>query len=682
MRRDTGRWAWPVVVSLLGLVLVAFAPLLTPNWSLKYDNAMAFMPYRHFFSVAWRDGLWPAWNPYINLGYAFPSDPQSGAWYPVFWLVALLRPYDLTSLKVEWLFHVWLAGVGMFFFVHRGLKARPVPAATAAIGYMLSGFFVGTAQLLVFIIPAAWLPWVLWRWQALSAVPSGRNALTFAAPMGLLISGSYPAFALLFAYFALGQTLLQAISHRTHLRSLWPQWKWKAFAAMASVAMSIGFLVSFAEAMPELQRSTGLELTRWQLDNPYGPRAWGTMVWPLLNYIGREALHTDLTLANGFFGLWAALALIMFRKGLTRKEIWSTLGGAVVLLFIASGVELPLMPLLRKVLPGWSHFRHAGLFRLFLILLFTAMGAVAQSRCQGPGQQRGLVWAGLVLLSLLAWLGLAPDGRPMLGKLWLFMNGVPKYTDGRTGMFGWRESVALWSTGLFFVGLAAGVVHWVRPGWRDGVGLVFVVAMSLAAARTLFPLTVAKSVDCTNGNRIMQAHAQAQPQLPLNGFLNWNDPSIPGLYKNVHMVVKKPSFMGYNPFQTRAFTTLSMTSDYKALLGAPVISLSDSARCSLRLTRFDAEGMDAIADCSEPMLKADVLLRQMHHSDWSAVVNDSVRVVRPDALGMCAIESSLQAGENLIAFRFTGLGYRKAMGMQAAAWGILLGLWGWIRKRK
>jgi hypothetical protein len=92
--------------------------------------------------------------------------------------------------------------------------------------------------------------------------------------------------------------------------------------------------------------------------------------------------------------------------------------------------------------------------------------------------------------------------------------------------------------------------------------------------------------------------------------------------------------------------------------------------------------VDAIADCSEPVLKADVLLRQMHHPDWSAVVNDSVRIVRPDGLGMCAIEAPLQAGENRIAFRFTGRGYRKAMGMQAAAWGILLGLWGWIRRRK
>lgn len=172
IRSPRQRAALWVLASLLALVLLAFAPLLSPNWSLKFDNTMAFMPYRHFFSVAWRDGLWPAWNPYINLGYAFPSDPQSGAWYPVFWLIALLQPYDLTSLKLEWLFHVWLAGAGMFFYVHKGLQARVLPAMTAAAGYMLSGFFVGTAQLLVFIIPAAWLPWLFWRWRALSDAPT------------------------------------------------------------------------------------------------------------------------------------------------------------------------------------------------------------------------------------------------------------------------------------------------------------------------------------------------------------------------------------------------------------------------------------------------------------------------------------------------------------------------------
>ena len=672
-------WA---LASLLALVLLAFASLLSPNWSLKFDNTMAFMPYRHFFSVAWRDGLWPAWNPYINLGYAFPSDPQSGAWYPVFWLIALLQPYDLTSLKLEWLFHVWLAGAGMFFYVHKGLQTRVVPAMTAAAGYMLSGFFVGTAQLLVFIIPAAWLPWLLWRWRALSDAPSAGNALAFAVPMGLMVSGSYPAFPLLFGYFALGQTLIQSFSHRNHLRTLWTVWRWKAFAAVASVAMSIGFLVSFAEALPDQQRAASLEILTWEMDNPFGPRAWGTMVWPLLNYAGKNALHTDISLANGFFGLWAFLALIMFCRGLTRREIWGTLMGAGLLLVISSGVELPLMPWLRKVLPGWSHFRHAGLFRLFFILLLTAMAAVAQTRHQGPSRIRGMVWMGFAALSLCAWLGLMPDPREALGKLLLLMQGRPRHIYAQEGLLGWQASVALWSMGLFFVGLAAGILHWVRPRWRDELGLAFVIVLSLAAATTLHPLTVARPADCALTNAAIQGHAQGAPRPPENGFVAWERPSIPGMHTNMQMVAKQPSHMGYNPFKSNKFDLFSRTPAYDSLLGAPVIALLDTARCSLRLTRFDAEGVDATLDCITPLSTSDIVLRQMHHPDWSATVNGQSADVISDSHGLCSITSGLLAGENQVVFRFTGHGYRRALGLQASGWGFLFVLWVWDRKRK
>lgn len=681
MPRSPQRTTALVVISLLGLVLLAFAPLLTPYWSLKFDNTMAFMPYRHFFSVAWRDGLWPAWNPYINLGYAFPSDPQSGAWYPVFWLVALLQPYDMTSLKIEWLFHVWLAGVGMYFYVHRGLQARVLPAMTAAVGYMLSGFFVGTAQLLVFIIPAAWLPWLLWRWRALSGAPSAENALAFAVPMGLMVSGSYPAFALLFGYFALGQTLLQSFPHRTSLRSLWAQLRWKAFAAAASVAMVIGFLVSFAEALPGQKRAAALDISSWFYDNPFGPRAWGTMVWPLLNYTGQEALHTDITLANGFFGLWALLALIMFHRGLTRRERWGTLAAAALLLVIASGVELPLMPWLRQVLPGWSHFRHASLFRLFLILLLTAMAAVAQSRHEGPSTNRGVVWLGLVLMSLVAWLGLVPDGREALGKLLLLMKGVPRHLDGQKGLLGGQAAVALWSTGMFFAGLAAGVVHWVRPRWGDEVGLAFVMVLSLAAAATLHPLTVAKRVDCPPGNTAMQEYAARAPRPPRAGLVDWKTPRIPGMYTNMHMVAKQPSHQGYNPFQTKEFANFSQTPAYDSLLGAPIMALLDTTSCSLRLTRFDAGGAEAVVDCGTAHSSGNIVLRQMHHSDWVAVVNGQSTVVSPDPDGLCNISPDLQAGENQVALQFTGYSYRRAMSLQAAGWGLLLGFFGWTRKR-
>ena len=166
---------------------------------LKWDNVDYFLPMRHFFHDALNDNHLPAWNSHINLGFPNYADPQSGAWYPVLWVFQVLPMYGFKALNLEWLFHVLMAGVGMFQLT-KHLKAS-VPVATfAALAYSLSGFIVGTAQILPFIIGACWLPWCLVFFLKTLQDPNWKNSTWLAVILYLQVTGAYPAFTIIVFY--------------------------------------------------------------------------------------------------------------------------------------------------------------------------------------------------------------------------------------------------------------------------------------------------------------------------------------------------------------------------------------------------------------------------------------------------------------------------------------------------
>ena len=138
---------------LFVLVLtLGFGPLLWGDWMVNHDNFNGFLPYRHFASAQLRQGLFPFWNPWINLGYPFASDPQSGAWYPVVWILSSLSVYTPRMLAIEWVIHVWIAGLGVVWWFRKGFQLSSDVSWISGLTYAMCGFFTGTAQILPFVI--------------------------------------------------------------------------------------------------------------------------------------------------------------------------------------------------------------------------------------------------------------------------------------------------------------------------------------------------------------------------------------------------------------------------------------------------------------------------------------------------------------------------------------------------
>ena len=173
---------------------LGFGPLIWGDWMLVHDNFNGFLPYRHFASVAFRNGQFPFWNPWINLGYPFASDPQSGAWYPLVWLLSVFSVYTPRVIAIEWLIHLAIGGIGFVRWMHIGWGIRSDVRWVMGATYAMCGFFTGTAQILPLSSLELGCRGCLGRFTC-SSHPT-HVVFALGHDMAMLILGGYPSFAL------------------------------------------------------------------------------------------------------------------------------------------------------------------------------------------------------------------------------------------------------------------------------------------------------------------------------------------------------------------------------------------------------------------------------------------------------------------------------------------------------
>jgi hypothetical protein len=82
------------------------------------DLTANLYPTYHFAARALKSGAVPLWNPYLWSGTPFAADIEAGLFYPVnlvyFWLAPEVTYRGVMGLSV---FHFWLAGAGMYWFL-------------------------------------------------------------------------------------------------------------------------------------------------------------------------------------------------------------------------------------------------------------------------------------------------------------------------------------------------------------------------------------------------------------------------------------------------------------------------------------------------------------------------------------------------------------------------------------
>lgn len=340
----------------------------------NYDMMDCFYPWRFYVGECLQNGQFPYWNPYQDLGYPIHADPSSGAWYPMVWIIGYFNGYSIHAISLEWCFHVFCAGIGAFW-LFKTLKFDPRIALIGAISYMLSGYFIGNAQHLPYIISGCWLPFVLHFYLRMMNEKSFVNTLKAAFFLFLMITGGYPAVVIILFYLLVVFFMIHVIQlyRIKNTRSIWSFLGRNALFFFTTIILSIGLLISVVQVMPAISRLGGFSIDQAQF-GAFTPQAFISFVFPFATVKFTDFYQSDQSMVNGYLGLfvflWAILGLFT-KKSTPIKILWYF---GIFALLAAVGQALPIREWLFRYVPMMNIFRFPSVFRLFALLGILVIG--------------------------------------------------------------------------------------------------------------------------------------------------------------------------------------------------------------------------------------------------------------------------------------------------------------------
>ncbi|MEP7170147.1 MAG: hypothetical protein ABI855_12310, partial [Bacteroidota bacterium] len=359
-----------IVVGLIGYWQVALMQNI-----LKWDMMDQYFPWRYFVSECLRNGIFPQWNPYQHSGYPIHADPQSGVWYPVVWIISFIYGYDIYANQFDFAIHVILGGIGMFLLIKYLVKNEEA-ALLAGCCYMLSGFFIGNAQHLTYIVSGAWIPFILFFYARMLQNNSWKDIVRVSLCFFLLLTGGYPAFAIILSYSLL---VIFGI-HSIHLFRKKDLVRLKKFVLnnflflFLTLILSAGLVISLFIGFQYFTRSERLPI---EIINqaPFAPQSLISCLLSLVTATDREFINSDIAMSNLNFGTicFAGFLLTFFRKKEMKEKI--ILAAGIFFMLASFGAYTPVRKLLYDFVPLMDLFRFPGIFRLFTIICFIISSA-------------------------------------------------------------------------------------------------------------------------------------------------------------------------------------------------------------------------------------------------------------------------------------------------------------------
>ena len=250
---------WAYVLWLLVISIATFCSYF--HFAPINDFINEFFPGRYFMIDSIRNGHFPLWCPYQSIGIPIHADPQAGVFYLPAWLFAIFGPYTSVCCAIEYIFHVFMGGVGFYFLSHFFTKDKNA-AFIISICYMLSGFFIGNAQHLSWIIAGAWLPWVLWGCLLLFEEQTLKASIILALSASLMLTGGYPGFLFILIYLTILLIIWYLIKYRNNIQQLKRILLFGIMAGVLLVMLSFPALYSFVEAKMYITRGEAVGTAR------------------------------------------------------------------------------------------------------------------------------------------------------------------------------------------------------------------------------------------------------------------------------------------------------------------------------------------------------------------------------------------------------------------------------------
>ncbi len=529
-----------LLIALVGYYQVAFF-----QNTLKWDVTDQYYPWRMFVVQCLRNGILPFWNPYEQFGYPMHADPQSGVWYPVVWLMSLFGPYTLYSVQIEFMLHIIGGGIGMLFLLQR-FHINPFIAFINSIAYMFCGLFVGNAQHLTFTIAACWLPFVILAFKNMAEHNHWRFALHFALFGYLLVSGGYPAFAIILFYILLTVSVFLFIRNRQSKHWMKRFLLHSILAVVLLLLCSSGILYSVFQSSDYLARAEGLSFKVASF-GPFSPQSLISLMFPLASARDSEFFGTDISMSSVFIGMLPLAGFLLFIIRPKSRSAWLILAATIIMLLASFGSYTPVFGWLYNTFPMLDLFRFPSVYRLFFIIGIMLLSGMALSapdafsRLKLPLATLGGIAA---VTTVFFWIKNTQD--------WNFKPWHDAFNN-----ISFTQAIALqgFIQLLFIVMMLLALL--IKDRAKILMSMIILSAANvIAAAQLNIPVTVTYNLKTSEVAKEVKEKAVAdfpvpevRPVLLNNDSGGWVSP----FWRNLNLFKKQPAWDGYNSFQLKNY---------------------------------------------------------------------------------------------------------------------------------
>lgn len=530
------------------LALLFFYPALLPPAGEVlggHDMRGYYYPFYAALRQTLHSGQLPLWTPYIFNGFPLLADPQLLTFYPPAWPFYIL-PLNL-AVSGFMLFHIWLAGTGMYLF-GRILEGRWLPAVAAGSAFAFSGLLAGrlwAGHTIVYAV-FAWTPWIMWA--ALGSFRSGltRHALAAGVPVGLaILAGHIPSFfyiAIIWILFLFYLLWTEPDRRKVVVRQA-------ALMTLIGVGIAAVQLVPFLQFLQSSQRvaaadfefATNYSLPPAHLITLFLPQFFGE---PL--EIGYWSVPTFEELAY-YAGLVPILGLVLAVRKPTRLT-WFLVLLMILGLWLALGRYGVLYRLAYDLLPPFRFVRAPGRAAfLFLFAVTTLFGYSLSGWLAVPLEERIALLRPLLRWTVLVGVVLGFAALAAAGGVFMVVH--PTDTSGRL----WHQ-VGGYMLALTVLVLAGGLLwgYLSRPDSRRQSLFGGLLVILVLADLWFFAFKMVRTE--SHSPHVMWQSADTILGDPLERVLPWG---LPLFEQNGSLSTALPSVFGYDALEPAAHIALT-----------------------------------------------------------------------------------------------------------------------------
>lgn len=359
-------------ILLLILLAVVYWPL--GVYQIQFDFLDCWLPWRHFLSKSYHNGIFPLWNPFQQLGYPIHADLQGPALSYENFITGNLFSINLTTLQLIVFSYLYLATAGMYK-LGKHLFRHHQTSLSIALAYACSGMFIHHLQHFFSIISFACFPLTFYFLLQLLNKKKWKYVFALVPILVLQVTTGNQTFNIINFQLFLGIALVHLYHDYKAGYSEGLKISLKQIFVLGIIlALAVSpTLISYMQTKDSVDRYQGLAYEKMTGNSLSWESLFG-WINPFITTQSNQFLKTDPSMTGifiGFFLLSASIGFFIF-----SKHRYKTVFLALLLLSIllALGKNTSFHYYFIKINPLLGLFRFPAYFMFYatIILLFAS----------------------------------------------------------------------------------------------------------------------------------------------------------------------------------------------------------------------------------------------------------------------------------------------------------------------